>query len=245
MTRTKLGILAVAVLLVLAGGLILGAAPGGLAQDGTPRARDRQARATREPGATRERERGHPAEIRAGGCAEGEEGETVASLTALTAPRGEAVGQEGAAAVESSFTSVPLALETILAANHAIVVRESAQDDAEAIACGEIGGVLGENGDLVIGLRQQNRSGFTGVAYLSPGAGGASTDISVFLGENLDRAPRDDRTRGGTPAAGTPVGGIVDEAAVEEPAAEEPATDEDTTPVDVRIATPASGVEDE
>ena len=242
MTRTKLGILAVAVLLVLAGGLILGAAPGGLAQDATPRARDRQAR---DRDATRQRERGHPAEIRAGGCAEGEEGEAVASLTAPTAPRGEAVGQERAAAVENSFTSVPLPLETLLAANHAIAVRESAQDDAATIACGEIGGVLGENGDLVIGLREQNRSGFTGVAYLSSGAGGASTDISVFLLQNLDRAPRDDRTRGGTPVAGTPVGGIADEAAAEEPAAEEPAAAEDTTPVAVVIATPASGVEDE
>jgi hypothetical protein len=34
---------------------------------------------------------------------------------------------------------------------------------------------------VIIGLRELNDSGFTGIAYLAPGADGASTDVSVFV----------------------------------------------------------------
>jgi hypothetical protein len=35
----------------------------------------------------------------------------------------------------------------------------------------------------VIGLSEYDGSGFEGIAYLAPGADGASTDVSVFVAE--------------------------------------------------------------
>ena len=73
---------------------------------------------------------------------------------------------------------------------------------------------LSPNGTLIIGLREQNGSGFTGVAYVSPGQDGASTDISVFI------APNEGETGAGAedaeigPAA-SPVAGLDDETAQE------------------------------
>ena len=42
-------------------------------------------------------------------------------------------------------------------------------------------------GSLTIGLREQSDSGYTGIAYLAPGADGASTDVTVFLADTSDR----------------------------------------------------------
>ena len=51
------------------------------------------------------------------------------------------------------------------------------------LPAGRMTGIIGPDGSLVIGLREQNDSGFTGIAFLSPGADGASTDVSLFLAE--------------------------------------------------------------
>jgi uncharacterized cupredoxin-like copper-binding protein len=123
---------------------------------------------------------GRPAHIHTGTCPD--VGDIVAPLIDLTAPTGEAVGQRRrAVTAETSFTSVPLTLDAILADDHAINVHLSAAEIGTYIACGDIGGVLDANGALVIGLGEQNNSGFTGIAYLVPGADGVSTDVSVFI----------------------------------------------------------------
>jgi hypothetical protein len=124
-----------------------------------------------------------PVHIHTGNC--DELGEVVVPLTDLTAPTGDRVGQRNRATVaETSFTSVPLTLDAILAADHAINAHLSADEIETYIACGELGGVIGPDGTLVVGLHPQSDSDFYGIAFLSPGADGASTDVSVFVAES-------------------------------------------------------------
>jgi hypothetical protein len=121
-----------------------------------------------------------PAHIHSGNCVE--LGDVVVPLTDLTAPVSEAVGQaDRATPAESSFTNVPISLDAILGADHAINVHLSAERIDTYIACGEIGGVVDSSGALVIGLREESDSGYTGIAFLSPGADGTSTDVTVFI----------------------------------------------------------------
>ncbi len=125
-----------------------------------------------------------PARIHTGTC--DEVGEVIQPLENLVAPVGVAAGQEEAVGAETSFTSVPLTLDAILADDHVINVHMSADQIDVYIACGEIGGVLDANGALVIGLGEMEGSGFSGIAFLAPGADGASTDVSVFIASDDD-----------------------------------------------------------
>ena len=121
-----------------------------------------------------------PAHIHSGDCME--LGDVVVPLTDLTAPVGEGAGQsDEASPAESSFTNVPMTLDAILGADHAINIHLSPEQIDTYIACGEIGGVVDASGALVVGLREQSDSGYTGIAFLAPGADGASTDVSVFI----------------------------------------------------------------
>jgi hypothetical protein len=121
-----------------------------------------------------------PAHIHSGNCVE--LGDVVVPLTDLTQPVGDSVGQaDRATPAESSFTTIPMTLDAILGADHAINVHLSAERIDTYIACGEIGGVVDPSGALVIGLREESDSGYTGIAFLSPGADGASTDVSAFI----------------------------------------------------------------
>jgi hypothetical protein len=113
---------------------------------------------------------------------------------AITGVTGDRVGQaRRAIPAESSFTSVPLTLDAILGADHVVNVHLSAEEIGTYIACGEIGGSMTPEGAVIIGLRELNDSGFTGIAYLAPGADGASTDVSAFVAPTLDEG----RNRGG------------------------------------------------
>ncbi|MCD6030436.1 MAG: hypothetical protein K0S78_2610 [Thermomicrobiales bacterium] len=143
-----------------------------------------------------------PVHIHSGSCQE--LGDVVQPLTDLTAPQGDRVGLRRADLAETSFTNVPLALDTILAEDHAINAHLSAEEIGTYIACGNIGGVLDENGALVIGLSEDSNSGYTGIAFLSPGADGASTDVSVFIAQTQGGGLRD---RVAEEVAATPVGG--------------------------------------
>lgn len=120
-----------------------------------------------------------PAHIHTGTC--DEVGEVIQPLQELTAPVGVAAGQEEAVVAETSFTNVPLTLDQILAGDHVINVHMSAEEIDTYIACGALGGVLDANGALVVGLGPQEDSGYNGIAFLSPGADGVSTDVSVFI----------------------------------------------------------------
>ena len=128
-----------------------------------------------------------PVHIHSGNCEE--LGDVVQPLTDLTAASGAAVGQSGlAAAAESSSTNVPLTLDAIVGADHAINAHLSAEEIGTYIACGEIGGTLTDQGALIVGLRESQNSGYTGIAFLLPNADGVSTDISVFIAPVLGAA---------------------------------------------------------
>ena len=146
-------------------GLVLLGGPAAWAQDATPTAEDLVAP--------------RPVHIHSGSCEE--LGDVVAPLTDLTAPQGDRVGQRRADLAETSFTNVPLTLDAILGADHAINAHLSAEQIGTYIACGNIGGVLNESGALVIGLGEDSDSGYTGIAFLAPAADGVSTDVSVFI----------------------------------------------------------------
>ncbi len=121
-----------------------------------------------------------PAHIHSGNCVD--LGDVVVPLTDLTSAIGEGVGQvDEATQAEFSFTTVPLTLDAILGADHAINVHLSAEQIGTYIACGELGGLIEANGALIVGLREESSSGYTGIAFLTPGADGASTDVSVFI----------------------------------------------------------------
>ncbi|HYN89718.1 MAG TPA: hypothetical protein VER55_14385 [Ardenticatenaceae bacterium] len=119
-----------------------------------------------------------PAEVLSGSC--DEPGETIASLTPLETPEGEAQGQGGAIEAESSYTTIPIPLESLLSGQTNISVLLSEEASETVVACGEIGGVRDAGGSLVVKLSERNGSGFIGIAFLAPGDAG-TTGASVFL----------------------------------------------------------------
>ncbi len=119
-----------------------------------------------------------PAEVLSGSC--DEPGETIATLTPLETPEGEAEGQGAAIEAESSYTTIPIPLDSLLSGQTNITVLLSEEASETVVACGEIGGVLGEGGSLVVKLSERNGSGFSGIAFLAPGDPG-TTGASVFL----------------------------------------------------------------
>lgn len=181
--------------------------PGAAAQDATPVGE----------------EAGRPAHIHSGSCGDDELGDVVAPLTNLTEPEGDGGGNERAVVAESSFTSVPLTLDALLAEDFAVNIHLSAEEIGTYIACGEIGGPLAGDGSLQIGLKQQNDSGFTGIAFLAPGADNASTDVSVFIAPVIDAevgggAAGDDEDEEAAAAGGEAVEVVLTEWAIDMPA---------------------------
>lgn len=211
-------------------GLITAGGPAAVAQDATPQAEQGQLP--------------RPAHIHVNDCAN--IGDIAAPLNDLTAPTGQTVGIRRAFEAESSFTTVPMTLDQILASDHSLNVHMSADQMNVYIACGDLGGVLTPEGALIVGLAEQNDSGYTGIAYLSPGADGASTDVSVFIapvvggGRGGNNQNQQDQAAGGMEATEVP-------AASEAPAAAAtPAMAETMTPAgdEGAMGTPAADGED-
>ncbi len=122
----------------------------------------------------------HPAHIHTGTC--DTLGDVVVPLTNLEPMAGEAVGPDSAHSVDVSRTMVDLPLDDIIAGGHAINVHLSDEEIGTYIACGDIGGVLEDEGGrthLIIGLGELNDSGHTGVAWL--GADGDQTEVVIQL----------------------------------------------------------------
>jgi hypothetical protein len=137
-----------------------------------------------------------PMEVHAGSC--DEPGETLAAMTPLETPEGEAQGQGSAIEAESSYTTLPIPIESLLDGQTSISVLLSDVEAETVIACGEIGGVPGEGGSLVIKLSERNGSGFTGIAFLAPGDPG-TTGASVFLAGQRTVAETRELTAAATP----------------------------------------------
>jgi hypothetical protein len=77
-----------------------------------------------------------------------------------------------------STTEVPVALAEIIAGKHALNVHDPVGPSAY-VACGNIGGVPDERGDLFVGLAEHEGSGYSGAAWLHDNGG--STTVVVFL----------------------------------------------------------------
>lgn len=119
----------------------------------------------------------HPAHIHSGACPT--PGDVVAPLSDISEISGDAAGSTAAAHIETSTTSVKIALADILAADHSIVVHHSADDMGTYVACGDIGGVV-VDGTLAVALGELNGSGANGVATLTD-AGDGTTTVTVYL----------------------------------------------------------------
>lgn len=125
----------------------------------------------------------HPVHIHTGTCAE--LGDVVVPLLDLVAPEGERTGPESAVPVTLSENIVDLPLQDIIDGGHAINVHLSNEEIGTYIACGDIGGVIttdeGGRQEMMIGLAEQNDSGYSGTAWFGPSEDGAQTEVSVIL----------------------------------------------------------------
>jgi hypothetical protein len=159
-----------------------------------------------------------PVTLHRGSCEE--LGEAVEALSTATLPENvplERVGQDAATPAETSFSTLPLTLDELLAEPFALAVAQAEDAPDDVVACGEIGGIVDENGALTLGLRERAGSGIAGIAYLFPATESPSTLASIFV------AP----TRPvGEPAA-TPVPQVVVEETV--------VMSSDGTPIVVRV----------
>lgn len=137
---------------------------------------------------------GRHAAVYAGSCAT--LGDVVAPLPTIIAPQGPAVGQPTAIEAAAMATTVAIPLDLLIDQPHAVAVRASEAPDAWVVACGDIGGVDNDDGQLVIGLREVGASGVTGITYLAYNAAdGAQTDVSIFLAEGLAARAREMNAR--------------------------------------------------
>jgi plastocyanin len=119
-----------------------------------------------------------PSHIHNGDC--DELGEVIQPLTALTVPTGQTLGNSDAVVAEAAFTSIPQTLDELLSSDHALKVHLSKAEIQTYLACGDIGGALDANGALIVGLKELDNSGYTGIAYLQP-AGNGTTSVSVMI----------------------------------------------------------------
>ncbi|MGH2615681.1 MAG: hypothetical protein ACRDJC_10615 [Thermomicrobiales bacterium] len=120
-----------------------------------------------------------PVSLHSGSC--GNLGEAVVGLREATYPVGDFAGQASAIVAETSFTRVDGFLGDLLAVPYAINVAGSFDTPDVSIACGDVGGIVDEIGGYVIGLSEQNGSGYRGVAYIAGEEDLGRVNISVFL----------------------------------------------------------------
>lgn len=124
----------------------------------------------------------HPAHVHTGTCEE--LGEVVAPLTEVVdqAAVGEYRGASNSHAVKTSRTIIDLPLAEIIDGGHAINIHLSADEIDVYIACGNVGGVIEEEGGrehLLIALGEMNDSGHVGIAWL--GSDGDQTEVQITL----------------------------------------------------------------
>jgi plastocyanin len=152
----------------------------------------------------------HPAHIHTGTC--DTLGEVVFPLNDVAAPdhdaQGEASTEYGATAtpeagedkvVAESTTTVEVALDDILAVEHAVNVHESAENIGNYIACGDVTGEP-EDGAIEIELLELNDSGYSGQATLVDDGDGATT-VTITLTRSDDAGTPE--ASAGTDAAAT------------------------------------------
>lgn len=126
--------------------------------------------------------------------------------------------------VAVATTEVPMGLADILSGGYGLNIHDAA-DPSIYIACGNVGGVPDDRGDLFIGLGEQNDSGYSGTAWLHDN--GSSTTVVVFLNhpaaqEGISSGLEALRAAAAETSAATPVAPV--EATPEVPAEGTPVT---------------------
>jgi plastocyanin len=142
-----------------------------------------------------------PSHIHDGDC--DELGQIIQPLTALTVPVGQVSGNKDAVVAEAAFTVIPLSLDELLATDHALKVHLSKEQIQIYLACGDIGGTVDANGALIVGMKELDNSGYTGIAYLAP-AGDGGTSVSVLIAKVLSGGTPESATEAAQAAAATP-----------------------------------------
>lgn len=130
----------------------------------------------------------HPAHIHSGTCATlGDVVQPLSNVSAEAMNNGTPMammdmmmGSANAIPVESSVTTVQMALSDIVGGEHAINVHESAENIGNYIACGDIGGAMVGSNSLLFGIAQLNDSGYSGIASLVDNGDGTTT-VYVYL----------------------------------------------------------------
>ena len=168
---------------LLAAGMIFIGVNGGVIAQGTPQA---------SPGMPGMSGESHPAHIHNGSCAN--LGDVVAPLSNVSAEAmnngtpmamgGSMMGSTNAIPVLSSVTTVDMAIADILNGEHAINVHESAENIGNYVACGDIGGMMIGQTDMLFGMAPLNNSGLSGVASLHDNGDGTTT-VYVYLTKDI------------------------------------------------------------
>lgn len=122
----------------------------------------------------------HPSHIHSGLCPA--PGDVVAALSDVTVVGNDAEGVGTHIHVDIGVSTVDLSLEDILAADHSIVVHNSADDMGTYISCGNIGG-HDVDGTFLVGMGPVGDSQYSGIARITDngdGTSGVSVSISQF-----------------------------------------------------------------
>lgn len=154
-----------------------------------------------------------PSHIHEGDC--DEPGAVIQPLTSLTVPGGEVLGNSDAVVAEAAFTSIPQTLAELLAEDHSLKVHLSQEQIEIYLACGDIGGALDANGALIVGMKEQDGSGYAGIAYLEE-QGNGTTSVSVMIAQVIPGAGGADAAAA-QPAETPAADAEVDDAAAAEP----------------------------
>ncbi len=119
----------------------------------------------------------HPSHIHAGDCSM--PGDVVVGLSDVGVVGNDAQGAESHTHVDIGLSTVDLALSDMLAADHSIMVHQSADDMGTILACGSIGG-HDVDGSFLVGISPVGDSGYAGIAWLTE-VGDGTTDVQVTL----------------------------------------------------------------
>ncbi len=133
---------------------------------------------------------GRPTHVYAGGCDDlGEATHALNPIGAgtMTGPAmadapamaiGDPVGSAEAVPVEIGRTTLAVPLAELVADRHAVNVYRSEQEYGATVACGEVGGAIGD-GSLAFGLRERNGSGLSGLVVFTER--GTETEVVAYL----------------------------------------------------------------
>jgi hypothetical protein len=99
----------------------------------------------------------------------------------LSSPNGDDSGT-GKRAEYGYTASIPVSLDDLMSGTYALLVHESEGVMDNIIACANVGGVIDQNGSLVVALAPGATSNVSGVAYFSSNPGNRSTtNASIFI----------------------------------------------------------------